>query len=142
MQYLNNMLGTQAEKEKPEMKEIGSQAYETEGLQTYMKAYEENEEKLQSELQKKDDYIEELEVGISEMRRQRDQAFKELEISEAYGLRLLRQTTQYRMNPRGKAIHFCERCPHYAKAYEVQLCQVCVAGGTVFDHLDRSASLA
>ena len=52
MEYLNGKLRTPAEGRQPNMKEVGSQAYETEGLQSYMQAYEENEERMQIELQK------------------------------------------------------------------------------------------
>lgn len=41
MEYLNGKLRTKIEEKKPDVKEMGSQAYETEGLQSYMQAYKE-----------------------------------------------------------------------------------------------------
>eukprot|EP00913_Durusdinium_trenchii_P013031 g12232.t1 len=82
MEYLNDKLRTPAGGRQPNMKEVGSQAYETEGLQSYVQAYEENEEKMPIELQKKESQIEDLQWSITEVRLQRDQALKELEISE------------------------------------------------------------
>ena len=125
-----------------EKKNVGSQAHWMEDLRSYLQAYEENEIKTQDELNKKDPYIEELENGIKEIRLQRQQALKELEISEAYGLRLLKQTSQYRVASRGSVIHFCATCPHYRQVRETPLCRSCMAGGTVLDSHERTASQA
>ena len=138
MEYLNDKLRTPAGGRQPNMKEVGSQAYETEGLQSYVQAYEENEEKMPIELQKKESQIEDLQWSITEVRLQRDQALKELEISERYALRLLKQTNQYRVCARGTVIHFHEGCPHYAHAKAFELCCTCMTGGTVLDCPERS----
>ena len=105
-------------------------------------ACQENESKMQEELNKKDLYTEELEYGIKEIRLQRQQALKELEISEKYGLKLLKQTTEYRMVSKGNVIHFCAKCSYYGRARGIELCQICQTGGTVLDFPERAASQA
>eukprot|EP00913_Durusdinium_trenchii_P000510 g466.t1 len=75
---------------------VATQAHQ-EGLRSYLQAYEENEAKMAKKLHDQELYIEELESGIREICLQRQQALKELEISEAYGLRMLKQTTEYRV---------------------------------------------
>ena len=136
------MLRKRTQEERVEMKNVGTQAHEVEDLRSYLMAYQENENKMQEELNKKDLYIEELEHGIKEIRLQRQQALKELEISERYGLRLLKQTTEYRMVSKGNVIHFCAECPYYGRAREISLCKVCQTGGTVLEFPERSTSPA
>ena len=128
--------------ERVEMKNVGTQAHEVEDLRSYLMAYQENESKMQEELNKKDLYIEELEYGIKEIRLQRQQALKELEISEKYGLKLLKQTTEYRMVSKGNVTHFRAKCPYYGRARGIELCQICQTGGTVLDFPERAASQA
>ena len=120
---------------------VATQAHQ-EGLRSYLQAYEENEAKMAKKLHDQELYIEELESGIREICLQRQQALKELEISEAYGLRMLKQTTEYRVSQRGNVIHFCARCPFYEHAREFPLCKVCLTEGTVFDSHERSLGQA
>ena len=136
------MFRKKTQDERVEVKNVGTQAHEVEDLRSYLMAYQENESKMREELNKKDLYIEELEYGIKEIRLQRQQALKELEISEKYGLRLLRQTTEYRVARRGRVIHFCAKCPHYGQAQDYPLCGVCVTEGTVSDSAERAIGQA
>ena len=102
--------GKGSQQERLEKDSVGSQAQE-EDLRSYLQAYEENEAKMAKKLHEQELYIEELENGIKEIRLQRKQALKELEISEAYGPRMLKQTTEYRVAQRGNLIHFCAKRP-------------------------------
>lgn len=54
-------------------------------------------------------YIEELKNRIKEIRLQRQQTLKELKISEAYRLRMLKQTTEYKVSQKTNIIHFCAK---------------------------------
>ena len=61
-------------------------------------------------------YIEELKSRIKEIRLQRQQTLKELKISEAYRLRMLKQTTEYKISQKTNIIHFCAKYPFYEQA--------------------------
>ena len=80
----------------------------------------------------------EMQNKLFQLDTRRDMALQECQLASEHSLKLMRQSLCYRVCRRGMKIHFCDVCPHFAGAEQLELCCKCVGEGSVSKTTHRS----
>lgn len=115
------------------MKEKATQACCWADHEALKKCEKENEE-MKNKLFQLDTYIEELEQTIEQVKEQREMAFAEAQVATQHGLKLMKQSLNYRVCKKGQKINFSEKCPHFDGALHLEMCVKCLGDGGVTEY--------
>ena len=118
------------------MKEKSIQAtewLEAEVIQSYKKQANE----LQAEVYRLEDYVIELGEQVKDLRQQRNDIFRQFQLTDQHGQRLMRERLMYRTTKGNRIkIHFNPSCPHFTQAEATSLCAKCVSGDGVIESVE------
>ena len=118
------------------MKEKSIQAtewLEAEVIQSYKKQANE----LQAEVYRLEDYVIELGEQVKDLRQQRNDIFRQFQLTDQHGQRLMRERLMYRTTKGNRIkIHFNPSCPHFTQAEATSLCAKCVSGDGAIESVE------
>ena len=119
------------------VKEKSTQAtewLEAEVIQIYKKKADE----LQAEVNRLENYVIELEEQSKDLRQQKNDIFRQFQLTDQHGQRMMQERLRYRTTKGGSIrIHFNPVCPHFEALDHTPLCAKCVNGGSVIEHVER-----